>query len=517
MDKKRIFLLVLAVFALSSSVYAQSNGFGNMLNYWRGVDFGAAYLNIYYFVDFIIYLFLFLGIAMVGLEKFEQFNSNAGKWVARTMGVAMAIGVAVWESNSGFNLGKLGILWALVFIAVIVIMVFNLFKSAGQGIPTAGAWTFLILYLVLRSIFDDLWQWLVANAPVVAGLFDIAMLFAFLAALFGIFKWMGDMFGGGGGGEGGDSRIVFEPERHQPRDAPDTRHAENTEEPHHPQPEQIYAEAATEKAKQLEEKLKHLHEILSRFEIHELQQKKMFEDEENSIILPSLRKLKLLFGDLNEILDAIEKIDISIEDKETLQTRFKDDIINIIKYCNRLVESLNSERDLINKLIKEKTVDNDIVNQEMRIEELILKITKKLEENEIKKGKSQEGKIKKEKLERIIKQCNQIKEDQNILEKKNEAEKILIKEENEKLKMEVEFMNQFKEYINGLKNTQLNREKINELYNKLMRFFIDIKDMRTRFEKIKEIELEQIKISKEIEKIQDINRKITLDVARESS
>lgn len=197
---------IVLISILSTFVFAQGNFLEEIGNIWQGVDFGATYLMIAPFVDFIIFLFFFLGVARVTLE--QKFKGGGAVWIVRSMGVAMAFGTAVFEYNSGFNLGQLGLLWMIVFFGVVIITIFNLIKNAGGGIPAAGAWAFLILYFVLQSLAPEVWDGL---PPMVRGLLSIAVPFAVIAALFGLFKMLGGMVGagngmfggGGGGGPGG--------------------------------------------------------------------------------------------------------------------------------------------------------------------------------------------------------------------------------------------------------------------------------------------------------------------------
>lgn len=138
------------------------------------------------FIDFTLYLILFLGIARAALEK--QFKGRAGKAIIVALGIAFAFALAVWESEQNWNLSKLGPLVATLFILILVYSLYLLLKDSLKNITLSVAIVFLGVYFCLRTVFQPLWEWYEQNAPIIISLLQLGLILALIYGIYTVSK-----------------------------------------------------------------------------------------------------------------------------------------------------------------------------------------------------------------------------------------------------------------------------------------------------------------------------------------
>src|SRR3989338_243363 len=101
MKQKKLFLLMLIIFVINSAVLAQEERpFQDVISEvldpiaGRGFDLAEIYGKYGMFIDFVIYLVLFIGIAQATLMK--HFEGTGGKTVVVVVGIMLAVGLTVW-------------------------------------------------------------------------------------------------------------------------------------------------------------------------------------------------------------------------------------------------------------------------------------------------------------------------------------------------------------------------------------------------------------------------------------
>lgn len=208
-----VFFIVLSV----QSVYA-IDILDSVLKPFRGTDVGKLYDTYSLFIDAILYLLLFLGLAQMVYVK--AYGKKEGKIVAIAVALALAFSMAWMESNTGFRLGSLMPIGAIILIFVLFVLLFNLFQGIFNDTGASFSLAFLIMYAFLMSAFKPLYDWLEAHAPLLAALIQIAMIISFIIL---IIKLVGMFKGGdskdtpslgtttptlGGGGGGGKTPIT---------------------------------------------------------------------------------------------------------------------------------------------------------------------------------------------------------------------------------------------------------------------------------------------------------------------
>lgn len=126
MNKKIFLLLLISVFiiGLSTNVLAQSV-FDDVLGALAGdrFDIKETYDKYGGFIDFFIYVIIFVGISQFALVK--HFKGPGGKAVIIGVAIALSLGAAYWGSANNFRLIKLGVLAVGI---VTIILIYALYK-----------------------------------------------------------------------------------------------------------------------------------------------------------------------------------------------------------------------------------------------------------------------------------------------------------------------------------------------------------------------------------------------------
>lgn len=190
MNKRALFGLFAALFLILSiqSVYA-IDILDSVLQPFRGTNVGKIYETYSLFIDAVLYLLLFLGLAQLIYVK--AYGKKEGKLIAIAIGLALTFAMALMESNTGFRLGSLMPIGAIVLMFVLFILLYNLFNGIFNDAGASFSLSFLIMYAFLISMFKPLYDWLDANAQLLAALVQITMVISFVVLiikLVGMFK-----------------------------------------------------------------------------------------------------------------------------------------------------------------------------------------------------------------------------------------------------------------------------------------------------------------------------------------
>ena len=185
-------ILYPVIFIISSSIaYAQKNILNEILKPFFGWDIAGTYQRAYAFIDFVLYLFIFIYITRYALSK--RFEGSTGKSLSVVIGIMLAIGMAVFERMFQFNIGKLAPLAGLIFFIVIAMLSFNVLKGFGSGFAGASSWAFILIYGALSGIIPQFLDFLYKHVPLLEALLYLALMFAIFGAIKGLIdiisKW----------------------------------------------------------------------------------------------------------------------------------------------------------------------------------------------------------------------------------------------------------------------------------------------------------------------------------------
>lgn len=181
--KGLIYLVFLLLFA--ASVAAQP--LTRILDPFQGVDFGTLYQSSYLFIDAIIYLLIFMGLAKF---VFTSTYKKHSKPIIIGIGLALTFAMSVFSATTGFNLGSLGNYAALIILFLLIFMIFNVIKTFDADTATSASLGIIIGYSMLRTAFFPLYAWLIQE-PLLDALIHIALLVAVIVLIIRLFSLFG--------------------------------------------------------------------------------------------------------------------------------------------------------------------------------------------------------------------------------------------------------------------------------------------------------------------------------------
>ncbi|MEA3514653.1 MAG: hypothetical protein U9R34_04205 [Nanoarchaeota archaeon] len=183
MRKKQLLIFPIVFSILSSIVFAaQKNWLKVLLEPFFGWNIAATYQQAASFIDFVLYIFIFLYITRYAISK--RFEGATAKSLSVVIAIVLAVGMSVFERMFDFNLGKLAPLAGLILFAVIAMIAFNVIKGFGAGSASAGAWAYLLLYGILSATASKYLTWLYDKVPFFEGILYIGV----IISIFGILK-----------------------------------------------------------------------------------------------------------------------------------------------------------------------------------------------------------------------------------------------------------------------------------------------------------------------------------------
>lgn len=201
-QKSVVYLAVFLFFAISAAAEPLV-----LLDPLQGIDFGSFYQDNYAFIDGIIYLLIFIGLARFAFGRIYGKGSQSSKAVTIGVGLALAFAASFFELQTGFNLGVLGPYAALIILLIMLFLLFELFKSVSEDSTLSAAIAILLGYGLLRTALSPLWNW-IEQTPTLKGIVHLAALTAVIVIiikLFGMFGSKGKDNGGAGkDGKDGD-------------------------------------------------------------------------------------------------------------------------------------------------------------------------------------------------------------------------------------------------------------------------------------------------------------------------
>src|SRR3989338_1884171 len=142
-----IIITALIFASLSSAALAQTDFFDSFNSITGGEDIGVFYAEHATWVDLIVYIFLFVYVAQFAFRG----QQGMGKALPTVVGIVLAIGAMVAETQFNFNLCQLG---PFALALALVVIAFTVYKAIhGMGLGGASSWAFayIIVYGFLMS------------------------------------------------------------------------------------------------------------------------------------------------------------------------------------------------------------------------------------------------------------------------------------------------------------------------------------------------------------------------------
>lgn len=195
MNRKKIFLplSLLFIFVLFSSfVIAQQDGIlDSILGVFGNVNIPELYGKYGTFIDFLIYLTIFIGVAQFTLGK--RFEGRGGKAIIIGMGLALAIALSLTQNQFGFSIASFGPVAAAILLLVLGIMLFVMIKSAGMNASGSGAIAIVVVFLLVQALVPNFFEWMSRTkyANIIYGAMWIAIVWAIIVGVGAMMKGIG--------------------------------------------------------------------------------------------------------------------------------------------------------------------------------------------------------------------------------------------------------------------------------------------------------------------------------------
>lgn len=151
-----LIILVLAVM-LVPGVSAEENILKKALKPFKYLDVEKFYDDYSTFIDLVIYLVIFIGIAKVTLGN--RFYGRGGNLVVIGIGTALAVSLLVTQNVIGFNLKSFGSIAAFIFVLLVGITLYFAMKHVGLKTAGSVAIVIVIIYFLLRASNPSLFRW----------------------------------------------------------------------------------------------------------------------------------------------------------------------------------------------------------------------------------------------------------------------------------------------------------------------------------------------------------------------
>jgi len=179
--------IYLVVFLAFSSLVLAANPLELLFEPFQGVGFGDFYQANYAFIDGIIYLLIFLGLARFVFSSLYK-DKQSSKAITVGVGLALSFAAVFFELRTGFMLGQLGPFALLVVLLVFLILIFELIKSISNNDNSLAVSVAVIVgYGLLRSAFLPVYEWLSA-VPLVRALLHILLLISVIIVIIKMFS-----------------------------------------------------------------------------------------------------------------------------------------------------------------------------------------------------------------------------------------------------------------------------------------------------------------------------------------
>src|SRR3989344_1072898 len=190
-----VFLSVIMLIALAANVYAQEeNLLERVLKPFENINIATTYEVYWVFIDFVLYLLLFMGLTRIAFSKFTE--KSGGGLVSNVIAIIFAIGMAVAGKEFDFRIGHFGSYIVLAFLAIIAYGLYSLLHYAGlYGNKLATGFVILIVYGVITGVSPAFYNWLKESSTaggVIDGVLALALVIGIILVFWGVFGlWPG--------------------------------------------------------------------------------------------------------------------------------------------------------------------------------------------------------------------------------------------------------------------------------------------------------------------------------------
>jgi len=142
-------------------VKSTTNPFETILQPFQDIDIASTYQQYSAFIDFIIYLTIFTALSRFVFTK--KFPGREGRTISIGIAFTLSIAMTVFSYTTGFKLGNLAPLAAVMLLAIVAVGIFVFTRHLGGNSANASIVAFIISYLLTRATFPEVYKWAEQN------------------------------------------------------------------------------------------------------------------------------------------------------------------------------------------------------------------------------------------------------------------------------------------------------------------------------------------------------------------
>ncbi len=190
-QSRNIVALFLVVFLLATPFVFGANILDQILRPFAGTNFGQTYNAYYYFVDGVLFIVLFIFLSKFALGK--KFEGQPA--VPIIIGIVGGIGMAVFELQTGFNIGKMWWFFGLIFFLLFAAGIYYIAKQFGANTLIAFSVAYIFFYVLVQNTAPSLLAQIM-QLDWLGGLISILFILAIIGLIYGIIKLVKDIKSG---------------------------------------------------------------------------------------------------------------------------------------------------------------------------------------------------------------------------------------------------------------------------------------------------------------------------------
>lgn len=162
----------------------------DLLKPFEYLDISHLYSRYSQVIDFTIAFLVFLGVTKVTLSK--RYEGRGGDAICIGISIALSIGFIVMERSLGFSLRSFGGVGASIFIVIVGLVLFGLFRSVGLHSTNSFCLSYVIIYLSIRAVVPNIFDFIARTIPFINGILGLIFLFSLGKLLYSLYRGMRD-------------------------------------------------------------------------------------------------------------------------------------------------------------------------------------------------------------------------------------------------------------------------------------------------------------------------------------
>ena len=133
------------------------NPINQILEPFREIDIASTYQQNYLFIDFVIYMLIFVGLSKFVFSK--RFSGNGGKAILVGVGLILSLSMSVFSYTTGFSIGSFGPIAAIILMLLVGMLLFGFIRQIGGSSVNSGIGAFIVTYFLMRSVTPEIYDW----------------------------------------------------------------------------------------------------------------------------------------------------------------------------------------------------------------------------------------------------------------------------------------------------------------------------------------------------------------------